>query len=253
LADLTRGPSDRIELGFPMPPSQRGVTQLLIDSALDDHLRRRLLDSPDEVFRDFDLTGEEKDLLRHPDQRMLRLFGMALAQQRTDAHSLQARASAPQPHAVVHTRSLPDVALALTLVPCAQYENGRLSAIAYAVWVNPLPAGSDPASMPPPQGAALPGEPLSPLHAVIQVSAVQLPDRDGKPHVGLSAALRQSSNVSAPPPPESAGRSEEPPFGSDLDSAEVRSAVAAVRNAASEDRYGRLIDLIEALRGGEVR
>jgi hypothetical protein len=236
-----------------MPPSPRGVTQLLIDSALDDHLRRRLLESPDEVFRDFDLTGEEQDLLRHPDQRMLRLFGIALAQQRSDGHSLHAPVSVPQLHAVAQACSLPDVALALTLVPCAQYENGRLSAIAYAVWVNPLPAGADPASVAPPQGAALPGQPLSPLHAVIQVSAVQLPDRDGKPQVGLSASLRQSSNVSAPPPPESAGMPSEPPFGSDLESAEVRSAVAAVRNAASADRYDRLIDLIQALRGREAR
>jgi hypothetical protein len=239
--------------------SKPGVSQLLIASAMDAELCRRLLESPEEVFLDFDLTEPEKDLLRRPDHRMLHLFGVALAQQRelssSEAHSdvQQVSAAAPQPHAVVEARTLPGMSLALTLVPCAQYENGQFARFAYAVWVNPLAEGADPAALPMPQGSALPGEPLTPLHAVIQVSAVQLPDRDGKPQVGLSASLRESSNVAAPPPPESAGRPGTPPFGSALGSAEVQAAVAAVREASGEDRYGRLIELIHALRGGDVR
>ena len=54
-------------------------------------------------------------------------------------------------------RTLPDISLALTLVPCAQYENGRVVKVVYAAWVQPLPEGVDPASLPPPAGAALPG------------------------------------------------------------------------------------------------
>jgi hypothetical protein len=246
---------------MPLRPtgSKPGVSQLLIASALDADLCRRLLESPEETFQDFDLTEDERDLLRRPDQRMLRLFGVALAQQRevssSDKSSAAQRVSvaAPQPHAVVEARTLPGISLALTLVPCAQYQNGQLSAFAYAVWVNPLAEGTDPAALPIPQGAALPGQPLTPLHAVIQVSAVQLPDQDGKPQVGLTASLRQSSNVTAPPPPESAGRPGTPPFGSDLGSVEVLAAVAAVRNTSGEDRYSRLIELMHALRGGEVR
>jgi hypothetical protein len=226
---------------------------------MDADLCRRFLESPEEVFQDFDLTEAEKDLLRRPDQRMLHLFGVALAQRRelssseAQSEAQSVSVAAPQPHAVVEARTLPGISLALTLVPCAQYKDGVLSAFAYAVWVNPLAEGVDPASLSPPPNAALPGQPLTPLHAVIQVSAVQLPDLDGKPQVGLSASLRQSSNVTAPPPPESAGRPGTPPFGSDLGSSEVQAAVAAVRSAPSEDRYGRLIDLIHALRGGDVR
>jgi hypothetical protein len=242
-----------------MPPSpsgsKPGISQLLIASAMDADLCRLLLESPEETFQDFDLSEDEKELLRRPDQRMLHLFGVALAQQRelSSSDAQQASAAAPQPHAVVEARTLPGISLALTLVPCAQYADGQLSTFAYAVWVNPLAPGTDPAALPIPQGAALPGQPLTPLHAVIQVSAVQLPDQDGKPQVGLSASLRQSSNVSAPPPPESAGRPGTPPFGSDLGSVEVQAAVAAVRNASGQDRYGRLIELIHALRGGDVR
>jgi hypothetical protein len=235
--------------------SKPGVSQLLVASAMDADLCRRLLESPEEVFPDFDLTEDEKELLRSPDQRMLRLFGVALARQR-DLYSSDVReasVAAPQPHAVVEAGTLPGMSLALTLVPCAQYENGQLKTFAFAVWVNPLAEGADPAALPIPQGAVLPGQPLTPLHAVIQVSAVRLPDQDGKPQIGLCASLRQSSNVTAPPPPEAAGRPGAPPFGSDLSSSEVQAAVAAVRNACGEDRYGRLIELMHALRGGEVR
>jgi hypothetical protein len=234
-------------------PDERrnGVSQLLIALAMDSDLRRRLLEWPEETFQDYDLTDDEKDLLRQPDHRLLRLFGAALAQDRVEPG--RARPHSDAPHAVVPARTLPGISLAVTLVPCAQYENGQLSKIAYAVWVNPLAEGADPAALPMPQGASLPGQPLTPLHAVIRVSAVQMQDVDGKPQVALNASLQRSSNVTAPPSPESAGRPETPPFGSDLDGTGVKAGVAAVRNASSEERYGRLIDLIRVLRGGEVR
>ena len=216
-------------------------------------MRRRLLESPEEVFQEFDLTEEERDLLRQPDHRLLRLLGAALADQVESSNPMPEPSPAmPQPHAIVQARALPDISLVLTLVPCAQYENGRLNTFAYAVWVNPLPQGADPASLPPPQGAVFPGQPLTPLHAVIQVSAVQMQDAAGDPLVGLSASLQQSSNITAPPPPEAAGKPGVSPFGSDLRSGEVQAAVAAVRGAPSDQRYVRLIELMHALRGAEV-
>jgi hypothetical protein len=233
---------------------------LLIAAAIDADLRQRLLESPDDTFQDYDLSEEEKDLLRRPDHRMLRLFGAALAEQAESGQSSspQEMAAAQQPHIarqpqwIVQARTLPAMSLALTLVPCAQYENGQLKQIAYAVWVNPLAEGADPAALPPPQGATLPGEPLTPLHAVIQISAVQLQDHGGKPQIGLSASLRQATNLVAPPPPESAGIPDAAPFGSDLRSVQVIAAAAGVRDASSEDRYDRLIDLIHALKGEQV-
>ncbi len=234
--------------------SKPGIDRLLIASALDADLRRRLLESPEEAFQDFDLSEEEKELLRRPDHRLLRLLGAALAHE-TEFRGPEPKAfsAATQPHAVVRARTLPDISLALTLVPCAQYKNGRLNTIAYAVWVNPLPQGADPASLPPPQGAALPGQPLAPLHAVIQVCAVQTEVAAGGPQVNLSASRRQSSNDAAAPPPETAGRPAATPVGSDLRSDAVRAPEAAVRSAPSGQRCGRLIDMMHALGGGEAR
>jgi hypothetical protein len=233
--------------------SKPGIDRFLVASAFDAELRRRLVESPEEAFQGFDLTEEEKDLLRRPDHRLLPLLGAALARERDSRAETKASTAAPQPHAVIRARTLPDISLALTLVPCAQYENGRLHAIAYAAWVNPLPQGADPSSLPPPQGAALPGQPLTPLHAVIQVCAVQTEDAAGGPRVNLSASFRQSSNVTAPPRPEAAGRPGGSPFGSGLASESVRAAVTAVRSAPSGERYGKLIDLLHALGGGVGR
>ena len=81
------------------------------------------------------------------------------------------------------------------MVPCAVEQTYQ-----YAVWVSPLPAGTDPASLPAPPGATLPGTPLAPLHAVIQLSVIEVHGEDGTPQVGLAASLRQSTNLSAPPP-----------------------------------------------------
>lgn len=220
--------------------SRPGIDRLLIASALDGDLRRRLLDAPDGVFPEFDLTEDEKEILRSPDRRLLPLIGAALARQSA------ATALAPdtpveqrQRQAVLEARTLPDISLALTLVPCVQYENGQIVKVVYAAWVNPIPEGVDPASLPPPAGAALPGVPLAPLHAVIQVSVVQTQGA-----IGLSAALLQSSNMSPPPP--------QPPLAGDLHSASVQTAIAAVRSASSQDRRARIVELLRALRGGEV-
>jgi hypothetical protein len=229
--------------------SRPGIDRLLIASALDGDLRRRLLDTPDDIFPEFDLTDDEKEILRSPDRRLLPLLGAALARQPLFGAALaQPAATAPvpdmpvkqpQPHAVIEARTLPDISLALTLVPCAQYENGQIVKVVYAAWVNPLPEGVDPASLPPPAGAALPGVPLAPLHAVIQVSVVQTQGA-----IGLSAALLQSSNMSGPPPG--------PPVAGDLLSESVQTAIAGVRSASTQDRRARIVDLLRALRGGEA-
>jgi hypothetical protein len=229
---------------MPTPESKPGINQLLVASALNADLLRELLEHPDAVFQRFDLTVEEKALLRQPDHRLLPLLGAALAQEH-----LNSAPAAPtsQPHAVFEAQALPDIFLGLTLVPCARYEDGRVDAISYAVWVNPLAPGVDPASLPLPQGAVFPGQPLTPLHALIQVSSLRLQDSAGVPQIGLSAFFRQSSNITAPPPPESAGRPDGLPFESDRTD-HVRTAVAAVHAAPPDRKYHQLINLLGVLR-----
>ena len=84
-----------------------GIDQLLIQSALDEDLLRRLHESPDEVFRDFELSAEEQDILRHPDHRLLPLLGAALARQ-TPSSSASPDVPAPQPQVALQAHCLPE-------------------------------------------------------------------------------------------------------------------------------------------------
>jgi hypothetical protein len=242
------------------------LSRLLVRAAMEADFCRRLVERPEEVFQEFDLTEEQKELLRRPDHRLLRVLGEVLAEQ-SDPEPKERSQDRPQAGeaggsadggayptselAQVHT--LPDMSLALTVVPCLRVDDAGSRRYSYAVWVSPLAEGADPASLPPPAGVVLPGEPMVPFHVVIQLSAMEIADSFGRPQVGLSASLRQSSNIMGPAPPESAGIPGTSPFASDLHSERVEAAVARVRNATREQRYDRLIDLIGALRGGEVR
>jgi hypothetical protein len=228
------------------------IFQLLVDSALQPDIARRLAETPDNVFGDYDLTPEERELLRRPDHRLLPHLGAAVARATglrpvdpASGAGLPACAEVPSPD-VSHL--LPDAQMSLTVIPCLVGDR-----IAYAAWISPLHEGGDPSRLPIPAGASLPGQPLTPLHAVIQLSAAQSKDTAGNLQVSMWASFRQSSNQVAPPPPEAAGNPEASPFASPLDSSEVRAAVAAVHSAPPEDRYEKLAALTRALSGGDVR
>jgi hypothetical protein len=242
-----------------MNPAKTGISRLLIASAIDPDVYRRLLESPEETFDEFDLADEDRELLRHPDHRLLRVLGAALAEENAPVSAVASVATMSAPPAVAGaplagatrpgmppaSAPLPDMSLVLTLMPCALYEGGELRTFAYAAWVSPLPEGADPEALLPPPGTVLPGKPLPPLRAVVRVSAIQMQDAAGNPLVGLSASLLQSTNISALPPPETAGNPAE--IGRDLSAAEVQAAIAAVRCAPAEARYGKLIELLRVL------
>lgn len=243
--------------------AKTGIARLLIASAIQPDVYRRLRESPEETFDDFEITEEDRELLRHPDHRLLRVVGAALAEENAPASAAANVATmaappvvageplpgAPRPGApsgMPTASSLPPaMSLVLTLAPCALYDGGELRNFTYAAWVSPLPEGADPEALPPPPGTVLPGKPLPPLHAVVRVSALQMQDAEGNPLVGLSASLLQSTNMSAPPPPETAGN----PAAIDrnLAATQVQSAIAAVRCAPAAARYGKLIELLRVL------
>src|SRR5262245_63510817 len=119
-----------------MSPAKTGITRLLIASAIDPDVYRRLRESPEETFDEFDLADQDRELLRHPDHRLLRVLGAALAEEIAPASAATgvatmaappAAARAPVPGAprpgappeMPAAGTLPDMSLVLTLVPCA--------------------------------------------------------------------------------------------------------------------------------------
>jgi hypothetical protein len=211
-----------------------GIAQLLIDSALKSELRRRLEEAPEEVFGEYSLSAEERALLRAPDHRLLPLLAEALGAQTRSEELAPPASPAPAVSLPVDSQMLPDAQMALTVIPCLV--GGQ---IAYAAWIAPMHEGADPSRMPPPPGAMLPGQPLTPLHAVIQVSGAQLKDAGGNLRVNLWASFRQSTNAASPASAASA-----------VLAPEVRAAAAAVHAATPAERYEKLLALAQSLEGG---
>src|SRR5439155_18885113 len=101
-----------------MNPAKTGIARLLIASAIDPDVYRRLLESPEETFDEFDLADEDRELLRHPDHRLLRVLGAALAEENAPAPAAASVATmAAPPGMLTASAPLPDVSLVLTLVP----------------------------------------------------------------------------------------------------------------------------------------
>ena len=213
---------------------------MLIQSALDAGLLERLRNHPDEVFADYELSEEEREILRNPDERMLKLLGRAVreaqrvhesdARAETDEAAREAALLEPP---MILPNTLPPMLLALTVVPCV----GADGLTRYAVWVNPMAEETVPAMLPPPAGASLPGMPLAPLYAVIEIDGVLATDGEGNSQVELWAQFRQATN------------SVSFVTTSELDGPDVAKAAAAVLAAGPEARRGRLTDLVRALRG----
>ena len=83
-----------------MNPAKTGISRLLIASAIDPDVYRRLLESPEETFDEFDLADEDRELLRHPDHRLLRVLGAALAEENPPASAAAGVATTAAPPAV---------------------------------------------------------------------------------------------------------------------------------------------------------
>lgn len=225
------------------------ITRLLVDTALRPDLLRRLAEAPESVFEEYDLSAEEQEQLRAPDHRLLPLLGAALRRKTPAPAPAESTTPAPPPVPVSPDgKMLPDTRLALTVLPCQVGDR-----IAFAAWISPLQEGADPSRIPPPAGATLPGAPLNPLYAVVQIAAAQVTDGSGKPRLNMWASLRQSANTISAPPPETAGDPEISPFASKMDSPAVRAAVREAREAPPSERYVKLAALLRTLRGGDIR
>src|SRR5882724_3673349 len=116
-----------------MNSAKPGVFRLLIASAIDPDVYCRLRESPEETFDEFDLANEDRELLRHPDHRLLRVLGAALAEENSPASAAASVTTLAAPPAVAGTPSagatragappgmpaagapLPDLSLVLTL------------------------------------------------------------------------------------------------------------------------------------------
>jgi len=223
-----------------------GIDALLIDCVLDPPLLQRMFDKPLDVFADYDISEEDRDILSSPDERLLGLLGRVVG--------TTAVGATPETAGKAHTketmRSLPESRLALRLVPYLQrapepLEEGQPPIIvSYLGHLDPLPAGVGVEDLPPVPQADVPGHPLAPLALV--VAARPLLSGAGGDSIQVGFSLR-TEMPATPSPSLEGGEASLSPWSHDTTSATVRDAADKVRTAAPEDRHDRLLQLVAAV------
>ena len=204
-------------------------------SALRPELSRRLADAPDTVFAEYDLDPEQRELATRITACFPydRLSGHVDSDPPNHYGRPPACAEAPVQN---DSRLLPDAQMALTVLPCLVGDR-----IAYAAWIGPLHESGDPSRVyarRAPHCQASP-HPAARCHSTRR--AIERRHRKPASQHGRRLAKARIRPRRAPwKPPQIRDAS---PFGSPLDSPDVKAAAAAVHAADPADRYEKLVAL----------
>ena len=238
--------------------AQSGLTEFLLKSILDTEFRKLALSDPDSAFIGFDLSSDEKDILRSGDERVLSLLGRTLqysAPIKRGKESIDEPSESPDPQggapAGESPAALPELKLRMRLVPFASGPPGGDTELSYAASLHQWT--DDPASW----NQADDGLTDTELHSaavdfMIRVvpSVISIPGSESK--------LAYSATVEAPETGQVASAAKAPPDAAAVIPARyhgrshaAREAAAAVTQAKPEQRQEKLLQLVSALRRGD--
>ena len=229
---------------------QSGLAEFLIKSVLDTGFRELALSYPDRAFEGFDLSTDEKDILRSGDERVLGLLGRVLqyswpVQPATSNQKPLAESTTPS------TQTLPEVALRLRFVPyAAESPDARLQ-FNYEASLHPWtddPATED-RSVDDSTAAA-----NAAFDMMIRIVPTVISLAGTEPKVAYAATIQSPGSGTGPGPPLEPGGSyagTTPASRYHGNSLAAREAAAAVGQAEPNQRYARIFDLIRALRQGD--
>jgi hypothetical protein len=236
-----------------------GIDQLLIASVLDPLLLERLRQSPQDVLDDYELSDEEREILTAPDERFIDLLGRVIRDAAVTAPVPAAgNAGSVSGHARTGSAAegsvlLQESRLVLRLVPYVQRVPSSAGGDQPPVLVNyighldPLPAGVGVDSLPPVPAASVPGQALTPLMLVVVVRPLVTGDGENR-----RVSFTLHTELPTDPAPAAADRpaniDEEPsPWRHDTTSDNVLEKARRVHAAGADERFPRLLDLIDAM------
>jgi hypothetical protein len=205
------------------------LRQFLEKVVLDDTFRELASSDPDRAFEGFDLTDWHREVLRRQDHEVLALLGEVL---RDEKGSLPQRVeTGPTSEPTGTVPDLDEAQLVVHLRPYAHQDEQGAIQLTYAASIHQWPAP-----------AAEPGM-VSFLLRVMPQAALAA---GGQLHISYAAMIQPAPRPGEDPPPPG------PPVPQSSSGplavpSEVVNATDAVRAASPEDRYQRLLDLIEAL------
>jgi len=233
--------------------TRKSAANFLVRAVLDEAFRDLALSNPQRAFEGFDLTDEEKEILRGRDHRVLGLLGDAVRPQEPVAEPPLEKAP-PTPVAPT-LPSLPEVKLLLRLVPQAVPSPGSEPKVSYAASLHPWPADDKPEGGP---NSAAPTEngaeaAAAEVRWLIRIAPEVVESRDTGLAVAYSASIHpvtaeidETGPADRAAPPEAGGS----PWNHHLDSPAARAAAKAVQSADPSQRYAKLLELVHALQTG---
>ena len=228
--------------------TRKSAADFLVRAVLDEAFRDLALSNPERGFEGFDLTEEEKEILRSRDHRVLGLLGDAVRPQEAVAEAPVEKAPATP---VEPTEpNLAEVKLLLRLIPQVTGSPGSEPKVSYAASLHSWPVGDEP------EGGAEPtenGGATAEVRWLIRIAPEVLESLDSGLAVAycasihpVTAEVEETGPADRAAPAEAAGA----PWNHHVDSPAVRAATKAVQAADPSQRYTKLLELVHALQTG---
>ena len=233
--------------------TRKSAANFLVRAVLDEAFRDLALSNPQSAFEGFDLTEQEKEILRSRDHRVLGLLGDAVRQQEPVAETPLEK-TPPTPVAPA-LPSLPEVKLLLRLIPQAVPSPGPDPKVSYAASLHPWPTDNEPEGGP---NSAAPTDngtetAAAEIRWLIRIAPEVVESRDTGLAVAYSASIHPvtaESDETGPAYRESPPKATDSPWNHHLDSPAARTAAKAVLAADPSQRYAKLLELAHALQTG---
>ena len=218
------------------------VSRLLVQILLDEELRGRWEADPEAVLAAWDLTDEERDVLRTGDARMMRLLGRALLDEMGGADEARRTMTTPAPLAPAEgarpALDVPPARVYLRLMPHVTTDEGEER----VRWLTTLSAEPPPHDAPRPSVPGLPPTSRELPEMAFEVTVFVTPIGDGETRFVWQPSITATRPVEADVVDA---------FGHDTTSAGVLAAAEAVRAAPAEQRLDALLELVSRMRGGQ--
>jgi hypothetical protein len=230
------------------------AADFLVRTVLDEAFRELAIANPQRAFEGYELSEEEKDILRSRDHRLLGLLGEAVAHK---------EALAEQPLQKEHfdptgptLPSLPEVKLLLRLAPHVPQSPGSEPKVTYAASLHPWPCDDELKTGPDAdeQAKGQTGAAVGEVGWIIRIVPNVVESREAGLTVAYSASIHPMMTDSDQTPPSAREPTEElasPPWNHHVESSAAKTAVRAVQAADPGERYGKLLELVHALQTGD--
>ena len=230
------------------------AADFLVRTVLDEEFRELALANPQRAFEGYELSEEEKDILRSRDHRLLGLLGEAVAHKGAPAeHQLQKEHTDPTAPTLP---SLPEVKLLLRLAPHVPQSPGSETNVSYAASLHSWPCEeeleTDPDSDE--QATGQPGAAVGEVRWIVRITPNVVESQEAGLTVAYTASihpLMADPNQVHPSVREPTQELASPPWNHHVESTAAKTAARAALAADRGERYGKLLELVHALQTGD--